>query len=167
MNLNNIKLSAFLVSDFYGSALVAGTEPGVKVKEVPKLVDKKYLGQFRKKVLIVVHYADAVHINDSALEFLTTILGACKLTLADVGILNAEGLDPEDIRSLMDQWQPETAILFGLDASGAGLPVRFPHYQRQKLENCTYISSPALEEIQDDKELKGKLWAGLRLIFNV
>src|SRR4051794_10675425 len=102
MPLNNIQLNPFLVADLYKDCLVEEGDHNIKqiisddpVTEIKDQKDQtdvqiqwKYLGDFKKNILLIVNYPSATHLPDEQLNFLTTILGACKLNLGDVAIIN-------------------------------------------------------------------------------
>jgi len=82
MNLNSIKLPDFIVSEWYKDALV-----------IPPPADAsptacKFLGSNRRHITVLVHAPGAPFLPDDQLAFLTRILEACRMTLADVAIVN-------------------------------------------------------------------------------
>ncbi len=167
MNLNNITLSPRLITDLYANSLIEGTSVRTKVKEPAKKAGKNYLGDNLQRVVIASEYAHAVFIPEESLDFLTTILAACNLSLADVAILNLHDMEPAEAHSLITSLNAEKLLLFGVEPTRAGLPVRFPHYQKQVVNQLTCLSAPMLEEISQTKEKKGKLWASLKILFNI
>ncbi len=54
-----------------------------------------------------------------------------------------------------------------VDPIHLGLPVNFPTFQLQELDNKMYMHAPSLEKIEKEKELKHKLWISLKQIFIV
>ena len=44
----------------------------------------KFLGEHQKKILVLVQDINAVHLNERDFDLLTSILNACKLTIADI-----------------------------------------------------------------------------------
>ena len=97
MDLNHIEFPAALIANLYHSSLIED-ETGLK-KTIPKekvfpadeitgSIPWKSLGNNQKNILIVLKSNEAVHLTDKDLAFLTDILGACKLGLADVSIVN-------------------------------------------------------------------------------
>lgn len=167
MNLNNITLSPRLATDLFAHSLIEGAPASTKVKEPAKTAGKNYLGNNLQRVVIASSYPDAVFIPEDSLEFLTTILTACKLSLADVAILNLHGIEADAAREQIQGLQAEKLLLFGIGPAEAGLPVRFPHFQKQSVNNLVCLSSPSLEEIRQDRDTKARLWASLKIIFHV
>jgi len=45
--------------------------------------------------------------------------------------------------------------------------MNFPHFQQQKFTGITFLFSPSLNELENDKLLKSKLWICLKQIFNI
>lgn len=166
MDINNIELTpATIISLFKNSLYMEESRAEGKVKEEKTVF--KYLGQNNKKIILLVNYADAAFLPDKQLEFLTSVLTACKLSLADVAIINSSNAGDISYKSLSKELQMQFAILFGINPSSLSLPVDFPVYQVQSFSNCTYLYSDSLEAMAADKELKTKLWLCLKKIFGI
>src|SRR4051812_39183868 len=100
MSLNNIQLNPSLLADMYRTSLVETNQnlrsnekkyaPAAieTVAKDTKAVRWKYLGEYKKNILIIVRYDGLPYLPDQQLNFLTSVLGACKLNLADVAIFN-------------------------------------------------------------------------------
>ena len=146
-----------------GTAGVASLMPGSAQAATPELPGM--LGQFRQKILILVRYPDIPHLPDAPLAFLLSILSACKLGIADVGIVNVSPVD--SYRHLQTTYKPRVMLLCGIAPQSLEMPLDFPQFQVQPFDNCTFLFSPALEEIENDKVLKSKLWVCLRKVFNL
>ncbi len=58
-------------------------------------------------------------------------------------------------------------ILFGVPPLSIDLPINFPPFQLQAFNKRTYLYSPALAELEQDKALKGKLWGCLKTLFEI
>ena len=175
MPLNDIQLSPHLVAELYKNSLIEeGDRNKAIISEEPKSSNKiagdeelqlKYLGEFRKNILLVVNYPNAVYLPDEQLNFLTTILDACKLSLADIAIMNhtlASGY-----KEVFDQLKCGIVILFGITPAEFSLPIHFPEFQVQPFNHCTFLYAPELEKLETDKLLKSKFWVCLRKIFGV
>ncbi len=169
MDLNNIKLSPALVADLYQSSLIEMNEQPIvsydrKNDEQTKL---KWLGENKKNVLLIVNYEDAVYMPDDDLNFLIGILGACKLGIADVAIVNLSNHPDFTYKELLAQFKSKTIFLFGAEPADLGLPLSFPNFQIQAFANSSFLSSPSLKQLEADKVLKSKLWVCLKNIFNL
>ncbi len=179
MSLNNIKLDPFLVAEMYKDVLVENADPGQEITEPAhqkkQLIEEqkteeiqwKYLGDYKKKILFVVHHENAVHIPDEQLSFLTTILTACKLSLADIAILNLANAPFVIYKNVQDEFKSNVMILLGITPRKFEMPLSFPEFQVQPFNNCTFLSAPTIEQMENDKLLKSKLWVSLKKIFGL
>jgi len=192
MPLNNIQLHPFLLADLYRNSLIETGEVSnaqetdlndpVQEKTVVKKIDSlirdpmapdsyenrwKYLGDYKKNILFIVRYTNATYLPDEQLNFLTSILGACKLSLGDIAILNLATLPAGVYKTISEQFKSRVTVLFGITPTDFAMPVNFPEFQVQALNNCTFLHTPVLEQLETDKVLKSKLWVCLRRIFGV
>lgn len=174
MDLNHIKLPALVVADLYQSSLIEPDETPV-TQSVPKSNENKpstlpawkWLGENRKNVLVIVSYTDAVHLPDHDLDFLTGVLGACKLSMADVAIVNHHNNPEASFRELAAFFKSKIVLLFAVEPASFGLPMSFPHFQIQPFAGNSFLFSPSLQELENDKVLKSKLWVCLKRLFNL
>jgi hypothetical protein len=170
MDLNHIQLPASAIADLYRSSLIDTNETFVKAKPVvtTETTDQwKYLGENQKKILIVVDYNDAVYMPDEELSFLTNMLTACKLSLADVAIINRHSYNEISHKELLAKFTSRIIFLFGVDPVTFGLPVSFPYFQVQPVAHATFLYAPALIDCKKDELVKSKLWVCLRRIFAI
>ena len=174
MDLNHIELPASVVEELYHSSLIERDEtpvnqPEADIIEIEPTTDPawKSLGENRKNVLIIVSYSDAVHLPDHDLGFLTGILGACKLSMADVAIVNLNNHPEESYKELVAFFKSKIVLLFAVEPASFGLPMRFPHFQIQPFAGNSFLFSPSLKELENDKILKSKLWVCLKRLFNL
>lgn len=179
MDLNHIKLPAAVINELYKTALV---EPALNtgVKEAAISVEKpvitwndaiapewKSLGSNEKNILIVVSNSDAVYLPDNDLNFLTGVLGACKLSLADVAVVNRFHYPEAGYKELIAYFKSRVILLLGVEPAAMGLPINFPHYQLQAFNITTFLFTPSLEAMEKDRLEKSKLWVSLKRLFNV
>jgi len=168
MSLNNIQLPAIAIADLYHFTLIDTDEIAAKTGTTAIVSgDDKYLGENKKNILIIVDFADATFLPDQALSFLTNMLTACKLTLADVVILNITKYKEKNYKELISTFKSRIVFLFGVEPVSFGLPVTFPHFQIQPFNNATFLFTPSLKECENDALLKSKLWVCLRRIFAI
>lgn len=173
MNINDIQLNPQLVAELYRSSLVEmGENPIVSPRQEKKeepVPDSgwKWLGENKKNILVIVRYTDAVHIPDKELDLLVTMLAACKLSLADTAIVNLNNHPEASYKELTSFFRSKIVLLFDTEPSGFGLPMSFPHYQLQAFANATFLYSPSLSELENDKVQKSKLWVCLKRLFNL
>ena len=186
MSLNNIQLSPALLADMYKTALVDTNDSSAEGESVQtvslntktaakpdpdttnsKAVNWKYLGDYKKNILIIVRYNAVPYLPDEQLNFLSSILSACKLNLADVAILNIANTSPASYKTIQEKFKSSFTILFGLTPEEFEMPLSFPEFQVQAFNNCTFLHTPVLEMLEGDKVLKSKLWVCLRKMFGV
>lgn len=179
MDLNNIAFPTALVADLYGSSLIDSGEPATAkpaplppAETGPSRTDKpdsvwKSLGNNQKNILLVVNNRDVVYLPDDELTFLTGILGACKLTLADVAIVNLNNNPGIAYKELITHFSSKIVLLFDMGPAAFGLPMSFPHYQLQAFAGNTFLYSPSLKELENDRVEKSKLWVCLKRLFNL
>lgn len=129
--------------------------------------NSKSLGGNQKNILVVVNYDNVVHIPDEELEFLTSILKACQLSLDDVAIVNTNNFPGDGYKEYAQKFSSRIVLLFGVDPVSFDLPVNFPEFQVQSLTNTTFLYSPTLSECGTNKLLKSKLWVSLQRIFGL
>jgi hypothetical protein len=179
MSLNNIKLDPFLLAEMYKDVLVEdhdlnqqqndSNQKKKQLVETQTNTEKnwKYLGDYKRNILVIVHYDHAVFIPDAPLNFLTTILSACKLSLADVAILNLANAPARVYKDVREKFKSKVTILVGITPQQFEMPINFPEFQVQSFDNCTFLAATTIEQMENDKLLKSKLWVSLRKIFGV
>ena len=167
MDLNHIELPASTVAELYRSSLIIPTDKIVDIPAQTESADPKWLGNNKKNVLILVKHEDAIHLPDTDLALLTTILTACKLSLGDVAILNLYSLNSFDYKKAQQLFKPFQVLLCGIEPSSIGLPLSFPHFQIQNFQQTSYLFSPTLSITGNDRALKTSLWQSLKLLFKL
>jgi hypothetical protein len=179
MSLNNIQLNPSLLADMYRTSLVE-TKENIRPEEKKhsraasetdakdtKAVSWKYLGEYKKNILIIVRYNDVPYLPNEQLNFLTSVLSACKLNLGDVAILNTANAPSALYKDLQGKFKSNFTILLGLTPEEFEMPLSFPEFQVQAFNNCTFLHTPKLEVLENDKVLKSKLWVCLKKMFGV
>lgn len=186
MGLNDIELPASVLASLYPSSLVtAGTtgtatpektsvqpdaEPASLQPATPEVRTSftwKFLGNNKKAVLVVVNHRDIIHLPDDELNFLTTMLTACKLSLGDIILVNYNNIIEKGGPAAVNYFKSRQVLLFGIEPADFGLAASFPEYQVQGLANVQYLYSPALSMIADDQGAKKKLWVSLKKLFGI
>lgn len=165
MSLDNIQLSPLLVEKLYSKALVDLNT----MKAVPENAAQpgfNWLGNNEKNILIVVNEPAAAFLQDNDLNLLVGILTACKLSMADIALINFHKNEQADYNSLNKALNPSTILLFGTDPAKLDFPLNFPHFQLQGYNGQHYLSSPALNMLAADVSLKKQLWQSLQKHFN-
>jgi hypothetical protein len=186
MSLNEIQLPTFLVYSLYKDSLVIDNKQPDQAKAsqikaeaveiVPIAKSKKepegyaFLGQNLKRIGIIVNDPKHAFLPEAQLDFLTKILEACKMNLADVAILN-HAKKEIIVENLKEQLKPNKVLLFGLDTTGIKLPFSIPEFKIQEYDQCSYLCAAPLEQLiqnnADGKAQKTKLWICLKEMFGV
>ncbi|MBS1574344.1 MAG: hypothetical protein JST09_03485 [Bacteroidetes bacterium] len=180
MKLSTLKLSSAVIGGLYNKTLVTTSED-ILIKQKTNPVNQagensdidpvkekiKFLGENRMHILVAVNNNNVSFLPENELLLLTNMLNACKLTLADVAIINLATINDHSYKTIFEHFNSNIILLFGTDPSLFHLPVSFPHFQVQSFNNYTFLFTPALGEIQNDKILKSKLWVCLQRIFNL
>ena len=179
MSINNIQLNPSLLADMYRTSLVETKEnvgpkeknPVQVVKQADatdtKAVTWRYLGEYKKGILIIVRYSDVPYLPNAQLNFLTSVLTACKLNVGDVAIFNVANGPSTFYKDLQEKFKSNFTILLGLTPEEFEMPLSFPEFQVQAFNNCTFLHTPVLEVLETDKVLKSKLWVCLKKMFGV
>lgn len=179
MDLNHIQLPTAVITELYSNVIVEPVtntpvndinKPDKRITktdpEIP-VTDWKSLGTNEKNILIVVNNPDAVYLPDKDLIFLTGVLGACNLSLADVAVINLYNYPDAGYKELTGYFNSRIILLFGTEPAGFGLPLNFPRYQVQEFNGKKYLHCPILNEIEKDRVEKSKLWVCLKTLFNI
>ncbi|HET6767860.1 MAG TPA: hypothetical protein VFH08_10690 [Chitinophagaceae bacterium] len=172
MDLNTIKFDATDIALLFRNSLVEINSenpvlPQTDVIGDPIPIGWKYLGENKKKSLIVVRYPGEAHLPDKQLSFLTRLLAACNLTIADVAVVNFQQYKSSDFDKIIDHFKPKVVLLFDISPGEFGMPMLFPQFQVQRYKDAVFVSSPSLEVIEPDKALKGNLWVCLKKVYNL
>ena len=179
MSINNIDLSDAIIAELFSKSLIGNLENTPVSSEKPSLIkeialtdesnEKKFrvLGNNNRNILIILQYPDISFLPDHDLQFLSNILGACKLSLNDVAILNINNYPQISYKQLIPYFKSKVAILFGVTPVSIGLPLNFPDFQIQAFDGTSYLLSPSLHGMEDDKETKSRLWTSLKRLFNI
>lgn len=170
-------LPDFILADLFPSNLVlveAARSQTVPAPEsslkIPAHPAKWYLGNNGKKITILVNEPGAVFLPEDGLDFLTKILGACKLNMGDVAVVNIAH-HPTPITDINSTLKPNTCLLFDVSATEIQLPFTIPNYQVQQYASCNFLMAPSLSIYlgtdNTAKLEKTKLWVSLKKIFNI
>ena len=164
MSLNDIHLSPFLVEQLYKKTLV-DVNPLKPVILADKTKSISFLGKNEKEILLVVNETETVFLSDVDLNLLVSILSACKLTLADVALINFDKNKTASYNILMEKFVPKCILLFGVNPTELSFPLHFPKYQLQQYNNQTYVCSTSLKVLGEDISQKKELWLCLQKYF--
>jgi len=164
MSLNDARLNPVLLESMYKYMLIEESPAPVE-----QLVDTgaaiAFLGNHEKRVTILVHSPESAYLPDESLAFLLDILSACKLSMADIALLNLAKETSITDQNIEEKLGPLKVLLFGIDPLSIGMPLQFPHYQVQSFSNRVYLGAPPLDLLRSNKDEKLKLWTCLKKIF--
>ncbi len=170
MSLNQIQLTNQQLAGLYSSVLMESTVSTIETpisNPEPEYKPVKYLGKNAKHIVLLVSNATVPFLPDEELSFLTNILSACKLSLADVAIVNIHSLKETEVETAIRPLEPKSVLLFGITPLSIDLPINFPQFQLQPFNKRTYLYSPNLQELATDKTLKLQLWNCLKILFGL
>lgn len=184
MSLDKFQLPDFILAELYKDSLVelenvqeekqrkepeAINEEAV-IPQQPQKSSIKFLGQNKKNISVVVNEGKALFINEAELDFLTKILTACNLNIADIAIVNNHNQEI-NFQQLKDQLEAKYILLLGIEPTTIRLPFSVPHFQVQPFSDTTIFHTPPLSSMlpntQDSRLLKSKLWLSLKTAFNL
>ena len=137
------------------------------IKELGQI---KYLGEHLKQVTIIVKDELAVYLNENDLTLLSSILSACKLTLADVALINV-AQQKLSLHEILNVLPSKLVMIF--DVSSITLKIKFPTtlYKSIQLGDTYLLFSNSLSLMQGGDQSakleKGKLWAILKSLFKL
>jgi hypothetical protein len=164
MSLDNFQIPINLLPELYSNSLVLLDDK--QPKSISLIRDNfDFLGGNKKNILILVNVADFVHLSDENLQFLTSVLAACKLSIADVVILNLNRLFQYDEIQLKDFFKPNTIIYFDIDFSNLDTVIPNQLYEVTTITNINYLRTQSLQVIAENIEAKKRLWNCLKMIF--
>jgi hypothetical protein len=130
----------------------------------------KYLGEHLKQVTIIVKDELAVYLNENDLTLLSSILSACKLTLADVALINV-AQQKLSLHEILNVLPSKLVMIF--DVSSTTLKIKLPTtlYKSIQLGDTYLLFSNSLSLMQGGDQSakleKGKLWAILKSLFQL
>lgn len=185
MSLNDILLPGIVIEELYKNVLLhepsaassepdkrsekgSGTFPLSKGASSPETLKTPYLGKNIKHITILVHYPSDVYIPEEQLTFLSNILKACELTIADIAIVNV-AMHAIDITTLLTELATEKLLVFR-NYPLFNLPGE-PFTVTSLNEKIPILTAPALETVNgatdENKVFKSKLWNCLKQLFDM
>ncbi len=166
MSLDNIELPGFLYLLLYKKSLVDLANGKVKAtnKNEPEI---DYLGGNEKKIIFIATDNENKYLNDTLMNFLNELLNACKLTMADIALVNFHQKKIISYQELIVELNAQKIVVFGLTANDIALPLGISFFQVQKFQQQEYLMCPSLEEIWLNRDLKKQLWNCFKEIFEI
>jgi hypothetical protein len=130
----------------------------------------KFLGEHQKKILVLVQDTNAVHLNERDFDLLTSILNACKLTIADIALINLANKN-FSLHQILTQVPSEFVLVFDINATQLKIKLPSKLYTPILLGETQLLFSNNLTQMQgmdqDSKIEKTKLWSVLKIIFKL
>ncbi len=166
MSLDNFQLPSILLPELYKNSLVALESNQLTTKSL-KEEQAAFLGKNLQHILVLVNHENVPYLPDEDMNFLAGIIGACKLTIADIALVNMARNEPLGYQELIHQFKPTVILCFGIGLEEAGFPLSFPYYQLQQYNKQTYLAAPPLATLATDVAEKRQLWACLKTLFSV
>lgn len=156
-----------------GQDAIANTTAHEKLNEekaVTPAAPLKFLGDHLKKITIVVQDPEAVHLNEADLGLLSSILNACKLTLADIALINI-AKQPCSLQDILETLPSVLVIAFEVNSSQLKIKLPATLYQPMVLGETHLLFSSSLGSMQptepNAKIEKSKLWNVLKILFKL
>lgn len=160
MTLKKLILNPYNTASLYKETLVGNltNEPSIQKENIA------FLGKNLKKVMLIVNDENHFFVSEDDLQFLSKILGACKLTIEDVCIINI-AKRRSTFLELAQQLHPEKFILFGVSPNELNMSIVFPAYHLQLHNNIQCLIADPISAMVKDTVLKSKLWLNLKTMF--
>lgn len=165
MSLDNIQLPPQIIAGLYNKSLVLLDSYAPTTETTPGSTFK-FLGKNAKRILVLVSVTDSIFLADEALDFLTKMLDACQLSLADIALVNVSD-EKVFYQQLVEQFSPECFLLFGIAPADIDLPIHFPNFQLQKYNNCSFVTAPSLQVLAGSTAEKKLFWTALKTLFQL
>ena len=166
MTIDNIHLSDFLCQNLFKNNLI-GQEKVEKTSEISAKSKIHHLGLNQKSILFLVNNPDNKYLEDAEMEMLTNLLTACKLSVADIALVNYAHCFPVSYDELITEFNSEKLLVFGISTGELKLPFNVPDFQIQKFQQQTYLFNPSMKEVLNDVHLKKNLWNSLKKLFSI
>ena len=166
MNIDNIQLTSSTCQSLFSNKLVE-TKLSGKIRNEPKDSEIDFLGENRKKVVFMVNNDKEKYISNEEMEVLINLLTACKLSMADIALVNFHPSHDTNYEMLNERFQAKYILLFGITCAELGLPFNIPHFQVQKFQEQTYLFNPPFSDLLTNKNSKIELWNCLKRMFQL
>jgi hypothetical protein len=163
MSLNNIQLSDITCQMLFEKALVekAGSTP---MEIITKDINISSLGENQKNILFLVNEAEHKFLPDDEMEMLSNLVVACKLSMADIALVNYH-YNQYSYSQFNDYFELKTTLLFGVSTAEMDLPFTIPFFQIQQFQQQLFLTAPPLADFLQNKNLKKNLWLSLQKLF--
>ncbi len=166
MTIDNIHLSNFLCQNLFKNSLMGHGE-AEKTPEISNKSKIQHLGLNNQHILFLVNNKEHKYIADAEMDMLTNLLTACKLSVADIALVNFAHCSGITYEGFISELKSLKILTFGVTTKELNLPFNVPDFQIQKFQNQIYLFNPSMEQILNDVLLKKNLWNCLKNIFSI
>lgn len=167
MELNGLQFSKEQLAELYSGTLVvtetSTPQPVSKTAPVAQ-VAIPFKGKNKKGVLWLVYEPTHAYLDDADFEFLSQIVGACKMNMEDIALVNL-AQTTKTINEVIDALQPSAVIMCGIEYQQ--LPFKLDEYLIYPHARRNYFLADRLEDLRNDKAKKTKLWLALKAMFSL
>jgi hypothetical protein len=147
------QLTPELLAEWYPKGLYIINEESKTA--APEIITEK------RKYLVI----SSEELSNQLLDLLSGIMGACKIDMNKVNVITFSG--DRDYKILLEKYGATFILMFGIEPLQLDLPIVFPNFQLQQFSNASWVSSPDLSVIHNDKLMKSKLWLCLKQAFSL
>ena len=117
-----------------------------------------YTGDKSTGILFILRYPSYPYFSPQAEEAFVKTIGALKLTLANVAVVNlANAQNPNDFKRIMTFFEPKKITLLGVEPASLNLPA-IGHNAYMKGRVATVFNTFSFEEMFADVEKKKLFW---------
>ncbi|MDQ6757734.1 MAG: hypothetical protein M3004_12455 [Bacteroidota bacterium] len=139
----------------------------VEVKNNGNSNEINFFGGNKRGILLLINNTEDPFLNNEQFTFLGGILNACKLSMEDICLINLNKYSLTSYKKITETFATKIIVMFGITSDMIQLPFIIPAFQSQTFNKTVYLSAPSLDELENNKDLKRKLWASLQQIFSL
>ena len=174
MSIDNIIITPGLCESMYTKSLIekeflpaqSKTPANPKeIIEIPEKINIKSLGNNKQQIIFLVNDEENLFLADDDMKLLTDLLTACKISMADIALINYYSNPGLNLELLLKSFHPKKILFFGVSTKELGLPFDCPFFEIKNREDQTFMTSPSLAELKENVSLKKQLWTSLKKIF--
>ena len=162
MSLHKIQFSDYLCQHLYAKNLI---QTSLISNNGNSKIKISSLGGNQKKTLFLVNNSATKFLDDEEMVLLTNLTTACKLSMEDIALVNYFNCDNKNYKYLIDYFQAEKILMFGIPLTEMDIPFIIPDFQIQSYSGKLFMAVPALNEFINNQDLKKDLWKCLQKIF--
>ena len=175
MGINDLRLTSELIATLYPECLIQENEPVILKENVSRLkpvaeTAYPFLGENNRSICFLANYPGEDFLPADQLLFLQKILAACKYNLNDIALVNIARI-PFDLADLRIRFSPRIIFLWGVAPEHVGLISGLADFNITLVDGISVIpiSDPHIMSgvSPEGTELKQRLWACLKKIFNL